>query len=162
VLLTVRARGVAGARRSAWQLAQYAQSLPLSSMARGRLRSGAPMTANLRVFLWVLLGMALFVNYQTWLHDYPAVPESTAGAAAPPPPATRPPTAAAPSTPGAAAAPGASAPGTSAPGAATPGSTAVANAPPTASAAPAIPGQSLTQDAAARAGTVHVRTDVLD
>jgi hypothetical protein len=25
------------------------------------------MTANLRIFLWALLGMALFVNYQTWM-----------------------------------------------------------------------------------------------
>jgi len=28
------------------------------------------MTANFRVVLWVLLGAALFINYQTWVHDY--------------------------------------------------------------------------------------------
>ncbi len=31
-----------------------------------------PMTANLRISLWVLFGMALFVNYQIWMRDYPA------------------------------------------------------------------------------------------
>ena len=33
-------------------------------------------TANLRIFLWVLLGMALFMNYQTWEHDYESAPSA--------------------------------------------------------------------------------------
>jgi YidC/Oxa1 family membrane protein insertase len=32
-----------------------------------------PTTINLRVILWVLFGMALFLNYQKWLQDYPSV-----------------------------------------------------------------------------------------
>ena len=29
-----------------------------------------PTTVNLRLALWALLGMALFLNYQMWSHDY--------------------------------------------------------------------------------------------
>jgi YidC/Oxa1 family membrane protein insertase len=32
-----------------------------------------PTTVNLRLSLWALLGMALFLNYQMWSHDYPEV-----------------------------------------------------------------------------------------
>ena len=104
------------------------------------------MTANFRIFLWVMLGMALFINYQTWVHDYPALPPVTtiSGAAAPALDSTTP-----TATPGAApAAP--AAPASTAP---------AANA-----AAPTASAQSLSETAAATpgAGRVHVRTDVLD
>jgi YidC/Oxa1 family membrane protein insertase len=107
------------------------------------------MTANFRVFLWALLGMALFVNYQTWVHDYPALPPATTiqGAAAPALDSA-PPTA---SAPAAVAAPGAGSAGQA------------AAAPPTN--VPAAAGaQTLSDTAAANpsAGQVHVRTDVLD
>jgi YidC/Oxa1 family membrane protein insertase len=105
------------------------------------------MTANLRVFLWVMLGMALFVNYQTWMHDYPPASTQTAGHTDGPPAAaldSGTPIAGAPAT---AAHPGA------APAAATATS---------ASAAP-VTTPSLTESAATpAAGRVHVRTDVLD
>jgi len=108
------------------------------------------MTANFRVLLWVLLGMALFINYQTWVHDYPALPPVTSitGAAAPALDSTTP---------------------TASPGAG-PAATAPATAPaiaPAASGAAAGTGtgaQTLSDTAAAHpgAGQVHVRTDVLD
>jgi YidC/Oxa1 family membrane protein insertase len=108
------------------------------------------MTANLRIFLWVLLGMALFVNYQTWLRDYPAVPPATTitGAAAPALDSTTPTAAAT-----AGAAPAATAPVANA-GPANPGAAAIS----------AASAQSLSDSAAvnAAAGLVHVRTDVLD
>jgi YidC/Oxa1 family membrane protein insertase len=112
------------------------------------------MTANLRIFLWVLLGMALFVNYQTWVRDYPAIPPVTSipGVTAPALDST---------TPTASATPG--------PGAATPTATPATNAPAangTAGATAASPAsaQTLSDTAAANpsAGQVHVRTDVLD
>jgi len=44
-----------------------------------------PTTANLRLALWALLGMALFLNYQMWSHDYVAlVPPAPLGANAAP------------------------------------------------------------------------------
>ncbi len=107
------------------------------------------MTANLRVFLWVLLGMALFVNYQTWVHDYPPVSESSATGATARPLDTSPPLAGAPGPANPAA-------GSSA------ASTPAASTPAPAGAVAAIPGQNLAQQPAARAGSVHVRTDVLD
>jgi len=113
------------------------------------------MTANLRVFLWVMLGMAVFVNYQTWMHDYPPVSTLTAGHSDGPPAAaldSSAPTAGAPATdtqPGAAPEMAASA---------TPANAMAANA---SAAIPTTP--SLTDSAAApAAGRVHVRTDVLD
>jgi YidC/Oxa1 family membrane protein insertase len=44
-----------------------------------------PTTINLRIALWMLLGMALVLNYQMWTHDYvDAVPPPAAGANAAP------------------------------------------------------------------------------
>jgi YidC/Oxa1 family membrane protein insertase len=110
------------------------------------------MTANFRIFFWALLAMALFVNYQTWTHDYPSVPTSSTGLAGGPPGAaldSSAPTANAPNA-SPAAAPGATtAPGTTTAQAAT---TAQTGAAPAALEAAAAPG----------AGHVHVRTDVLD
>jgi YidC/Oxa1 family membrane protein insertase len=110
------------------------------------------MTANFRVVLWVLLGAALFINYQTWVHDYPALPPVTTiqGATAPALDSA-PPTA---SAPAAVATPGAGGAG----GAALAATAPVANAPAATSA------QTLTDTASANpgAGQVHVRTDVLD
>ena len=107
------------------------------------------MTANLRIFLWVMLGMALFINYQTWVHDYPALPPVTSipGAAAPSLDSTTPTV-----TPGVGAAAGS---------VASPSATAPAAS---ASAAAAPSAQTLSDTAAAHpsAGQVHVRTDVLD
>ena len=72
------------------------------------------MTANLRVFLWALLGMALFVNYQTWMHDYPAVvPTNVAHGEGP--------QVALDNSAPTASAPGAATPGAATPSAATPG-----------------------------------------
>jgi len=102
------------------------------------------MTANLRVTLWVLLGMLLFLNYQTWMHDYPAV---SAGAEAP----AGPPAVALDST----------TPTVSAPPATTGGAAAATAAAPSA----VVPGTSSLSDSAAlqpSAGQVRVRTDVLD
>jgi len=103
------------------------------------------MTANLRVFLWVLFGMLVFLNYQTWMHDYPAGSNVTTshgdGSAA----------AALDST---------------TPTASTADASAHANATPAPAANPAAAAstQSLTDSATANpsAGGVHVRTDVLD
>jgi len=107
-------------------------------------RAATSMTANFRVVLWVLLGAALFINYQTWVHDYPALAPVTTiqGTAAPAWTARRQQRARRRSGhpgAGAAAAP-------------------AANAPTAASA------QNLSDTAAANpgAGLVHVRTDVLD
>jgi YidC/Oxa1 family membrane protein insertase len=99
-----------------------------------------PTTANLRVALWALLGMALFLNYETWTHDYPAEVASssvtgTAGAALD-------------STAPTAAAPGTGATASPAPGSAT--AVLPATTPPGLSAsAPSAP-------------SVRVVTDVLD
>jgi YidC/Oxa1 family membrane protein insertase len=44
-----------------------------------------PTTANLRLALWALLGMALFLNYQMWTHDYTELtPQAPLGANAAP------------------------------------------------------------------------------
>jgi YidC/Oxa1 family membrane protein insertase len=114
------------------------------------------MTANIRVFLWVLLGMALLINYQTWVHDYPASPSIESSAAGTPARSldTGPPLA---------AAPGATASGTAPTGTGASAGTAV---PAAAAPAASIPGaaQSLAEggQAPVSAGAVHVRTDVLD
>jgi len=103
------------------------------------------MTANFRVVLWVLLGAALFINYQTWVHDYPALaPVTTIQGTAAPALDSAPPTASAPAA------------------VATPGAGAAAA--PAANAAAAVSAQNLNDTAAANpsAGQVHVRTDVLD
>jgi YidC/Oxa1 family membrane protein insertase len=103
-----------------------------------------PTTFNLRVTLWVLLGMALFLNYQTWMHDY-SVPEpshaTTANAPAPAPLDSVAPTASQPAA------------STSTP----------------ATAAPAIAASTTTTQSLgdatqsdAKAPSVHVVTDVLD
>jgi YidC/Oxa1 family membrane protein insertase len=43
-----------------------------------------PTTVNLRIALWALLAMALFLNYQMWSHDYPdLVPPPSSATAAP-------------------------------------------------------------------------------
>jgi YidC/Oxa1 family membrane protein insertase len=100
-----------------------------------------PTTFNLRIALWVLFGMALFVNYQFWTRDYPqVVPTPTADVNAPPPPSldSAVPTAAQPAVGGNAA--------TAVP-AAVPDSTSVSAA---------------TAAAEVKAPSVHVVTDVLD
>ncbi len=105
-------------------------------------------TRNLRGVLWATLAMALFMNYITWMHDYPQAPP-----------------AAVQSTSAPAAAPG----GPPASGALAPTLTAqapITSAPPAplaSGAAPAIagahqPGSTL----ATAAPSVHVLTDVLD
>jgi YidC/Oxa1 family membrane protein insertase len=100
-----------------------------------------PTTFNLRVTLWVVLGMALFVNYQTWVRDYAlSEPRSAVSANAPAP-----------------------APLDSvAPTSAAPAST--VNAPAAPVAVPAAAANSLSEAATsdAKAPSVHVRTDVLD
>jgi YidC/Oxa1 family membrane protein insertase len=107
------------------------------------------MTANLRIFLWVLLGMALFMNYQTWEHDYPpaTVVRGQGG----------PPTVSLDSSAPTVSAPAANAPTTASPVATAPAEHA-------AGAAPLSGAQSLAESAAVPpgAGQVHVRTDVLD
>jgi len=105
------------------------------------------MTANLRVFLWALLGMALFVNYQTWTHDYPSVVATSAAHGSGPQVSLD-----------------NSAPTASAPGAATASGAAPAAAGAPAPVTPAVaPVSSLAEGAVAPgAGQVHVRTDVLD
>jgi YidC/Oxa1 family membrane protein insertase len=104
-----------------------------------------PTTFNLRVTLWVLLGMALFLNYQTWLHDYPlAGPTAavTATAAAQPPLDSVAPTI---NTPTSSASPPAA-----------PASAAATTA------ASAVHSLAETATSDAKAPSVHVRTDVLD
>ena len=107
------------------------------------------MTANLRIFLWVLLGMTLFMNYQTWEHDYPPV-TVVRGQGGPP-------TVSLDSSAPTVSAPVANAPTTAAPAATGPAEHA-------AGAAPLSGAQSLADSAAVPpgAGQVHVRTDVLD
>jgi YidC/Oxa1 family membrane protein insertase len=103
---------------------------------------------NIRLILWGVLAALLFLNYQTWMHDYEAAPAAqSAGTLTPGAPPNvlgqSVPEASTPSAPNAAPTPGtapATAPSTTAPaGAATPGA---------ADAAPAAP--------------LHVTTDVLD
>ncbi len=122
-------------------------------------------TTNARMFLWLGLVMALYINYETYERDF-------APKAPPPPTATELAQAAAPTAPG--ALPGsattlaASVPQTAAPApiaAAAPaplgGSLPVAAAP-TVVAAPAVAAVAATPAATATPGTVRVTTDVLD
>jgi YidC/Oxa1 family membrane protein insertase len=107
------------------------------------------MTANFRYTLWALLGLALYVNYQTWVRDYPAVPPVTTvhGTGSAPALDSTTPTV---SGPDAAAATSGQ------------GQTSATVAP---AALPAAAGAaSLSESAAASpgAGEVHVRTDLLD
>jgi YidC/Oxa1 family membrane protein insertase len=122
-------------------------------------------TTNARMFLWLGLVMALYINYETYERDF-------APKAPPPPTATELAQAAAPTAPG--ALPGsattlaASVPQTAAPApiaAAAPaplgGSLPVAAAPAVV-AAPAVAAVAATPAASATPGTVRVTTDVLD
>jgi len=106
------------------------------------------MTANLRIALWALLRMALFVNYQTWVRDYPPVVPGTAAHGE-----------------GSSALPlDSNAPTAGAPAAAAPAG-AAGSAAGTAAAIPAVPAvASLAEGATAApsASQVHVHTDVLD
>jgi YidC/Oxa1 family membrane protein insertase len=113
-----------------------------------------PTTVNLRLALWALLGMALFLNYQMWSHDYTDVlPPAPVGANATPalpldstvPTATLP-SATQPAT--SAAAPGAAA--------SAPGSAAGASAGAVVDSAHALVAES------PLAPSVHVLTDVLE
>jgi YidC/Oxa1 family membrane protein insertase len=102
-------------------------------------------TRNLRGILWATLAMALFMNYVTWMHDYPPAP----------PPATPSSSSAAPQ--GGASALGGAAPALNAPvaiGAAPPSAAAAAKS----NAAPMAIGSTL----APSAPRVQVLTDVLD
>ena len=103
-------------------------------------------TTNARMFLWLGLVMALYINYETYERDF-------APKAPPPPTATELAQAAAPTAPGAL------------PGSAT---TLAASGPQTAApasiaaAAPAVAAVAATPAATATPGTVRVTTDVLD
>jgi YidC/Oxa1 family membrane protein insertase len=113
---------------------------------------------NLRLFLWVGLFLALFLNYEAWMRDYGAKP----GAAAAPPALPAP--GAPPSTLGASI-PQSSLPTAAAPGAA--GAPATAGASPVPTPAAAAPtaaggGASIAAMPAADGGIVTVRTDVLE
>jgi YidC/Oxa1 family membrane protein insertase len=115
------------------------------------------MTANLRMFLWALLAMALFANYQSWERDYPAVVPGTPAHGQ-----------GAPVAPLDSAAPTASATGAAGGNPGLPASAAAAAGTPGAAGGSALNltpvAQSLAEGAAAAAtaGRVHVRTDVLD
>ena len=113
------------------------------------------ITNNLRIILWGALALLLLLNYQTWMHDYPAVAPPPASGSAPTPggaPAAAPaggdlgsripevPKAAAPASAAASA------------------DAAVASAPAGGEAAAGAPGT----EAPAGAARVHVLTDVLD
>ncbi|MFI4869469.1 MAG: membrane protein insertase YidC [Steroidobacterales bacterium] len=111
-----------------------------------------PTTFNLRVSLWVLLGMSLFLNYQMWSHDYlEVVPPSPSSAGS------------APSAPLDSTVPSANLPASGASSgavAAAPGAAAGAVAGSTAAATPDV-AHALVNDAPL-AASVHVITDVLD
>src|ERR1700690_241261 len=105
-----------------------------------------PTTANIRIFLWVLLATAVFLNVETWTHDYASSSASLSG--------------------GAVAAPGSLDTGAPVAGAVAPATAGAGTAAAIAAAAPVI-----AEDAATGAGTgtgaaaapgVHVITDVLD
>jgi len=106
------------------------------------------MSANLRVLLWVVAGAALFLNYQTWQHDYAPVA----------PPLSLSPSASARLD---ANAPTASAPAGSG-GAGTEPAGAAAGSAPLAAPLATSEVHELASMAAPAAGSVHVVTDVLD
>jgi YidC/Oxa1 family membrane protein insertase len=113
-----------------------------------------PTTVNLRMALWALLGMALFLNYQMWTHDYVEVEPPAAVASNP--------TAALPldSTVPTASAPAASSSaGTGAP---TANGAAAATAGTAASATGSVAGPHALVAESPLAPTVRVITDVLD
>jgi len=129
----------------------------------------AASMGNLRWLLWGVLAALLFLNYQTWMHDYPATPapssstESADGKSANAlgdavPQAASSPAAAAP--PGAADAASAGTQGLSAPPtlAASPPSAPTTAAP----GAPAEPSAAAETSLSAAAPPLHVVTDVLD
>jgi len=124
-----------------------------------------PTTVNLRLALWALLGMALFLNYQMWTHDYPEVASAAAagGSAAP----SLPLDSSVPTAQPAGAPPGAVAPAAAA---TTPGSGASAPASATTSGSTTAGSATAASGAAThalvsetpQAANVHVVTDVLD
>ena len=110
-------------------------------------------TRNLRGILWATLAMALFMNYITWMHDYPPAAEPAVLSA---------------SGPGSPASGGAPALGSAAPALSAPAPLTQARPSPLATAAPAISGTSApapinpSSTLASPAPWVHVVTDVLD
>jgi len=118
--------------------------------------------ANQRVFLWLALAAILFLNYQTWMHDYP--PAAVSAATAPSAPsaaggslADAVPSIGAPSAAPAAPAGAAPVSGAAALSAAVPNPSGAAAPTPAGTVAPAPAGA-----AAPKAPILHVRTDVLD
>jgi YidC/Oxa1 family membrane protein insertase len=105
-----------------------------------------PTTFNLRIFLWALLLVALFMNYEMWRRDHPPPPPAAPGAATTAVPLDS-------SAPSAANLPAATAP-------------AIGGAPVTAAPVAAAPAAVATpggaEAAVASAPLVHVVTDVLD
>ncbi len=118
-----------------------------------------PTTISPRVALWALLGIALFLNYQMWSHDYPELP-----------PAASVGTSSAPATPLDSTVPTATAPGGSAPAGTQQPATAPAASPAAGAAVSAAASADSTHGLVAHAlvadsptaPSVHVVTDVLD
>ena len=107
------------------------------------------MAGNLRFYLWGLLVILLWLNYQTWTHDYGAIGGS--GTANVTTPAPGGPSSLGERVPEAPSAAAHSAAGAASTEAAAPGAT-----------APAKSSLGESAAAAAPASLVHVRTDVLD
>src|SRR4051812_1919072 len=102
------------------------------------------MTNNIRVFLWLALGLALFINYSQWQQDYaPKAPPPAATATTTLPDGTviaSKPAAMSDTVPQAAQSPGDA----------------------TSAAVPEVKPEGTAVEAAPSAATVHVVTDVLD
>ena len=115
-------------------------------------RPAMPTTFNLRITLWVLLGMALFLNYQMWMHDYPEVVATSPTSAG-----------TSPSAPLDSTVPNASLPASGASSGAVAGAPSAGAGTTAASSAVATPdvAHALVNDAPL-APSVHVLTDVLD
>ncbi len=111
-----------------------------------------PTTFNLRITLWVLLGMSLFLNYQMWMHDYPEVVATSPTSAG-----------TSPSAPLDSTVPNASLPASGASSGAVAGAPSAGAGTTAASSAVATPdvAHALVNDAPL-APSVHVITDVLD
>ncbi len=106
-----------------------------------------PTTVNLRLALWALLGMALFLNYQMWSHDYlDSMPPAPVGANA------------APAAPLDSSVPSATLPTGTPPAS---GNTAAASGPASSASVSADSARALVAESP-RAPSVHVVTDVLD